>query len=189
MCIFNLNKMSKQVKYTLRFDQSGGQPLVHLDFSFYEDKEIKLIAHRPLDFEEVYRYNVRLFIGMMLAGIFDGYFSTLVKGGIKGLKKLAEQNAAFLYPYYWIWMIETFVRRLNENEHNYIILKKLYTLKKLDKIEEDFINSIQIGSFNVASRDDNGKINGLSIIGYVVLVRHNRGQSKVSALSHSEKYV
>ena len=136
MCIFNLNKMSKQVKYTLRFDQSGGQPLVHLDFSFYEDKEIKLIAHRPLDFEEVYRYNVRLFIGMMLAGIFDGYFSTLVKGGIKGLKKLAEQNAAFLYPYYWIWMIETFVRRLNENEHNYIILKKLYTLKSLTKLRK-----------------------------------------------------
>jgi hypothetical protein len=57
---------------------------------------------------------------------------------------------------------------------------KLYTLKKFDKLEEDFINSIQIGSFNVAYRDENGEINGLSILGYVVLVRHNRGQSKVS---------
>ena len=41
----------------------------------------------------------------------------------------------------------------------------------------------------MASKDENGEIKGLSIIGYVVLVRHNRGQSNVSALSHSEKYI
>jgi len=146
-----------------------------------EDKETKLISHRPLDFE-VYRFNVRLFIGMMLAGIFDSYFSTLVKGGIKGLEKLAEQNAAFLYPYYWIWMIESFMRKFNENVNNYTILAKLNVGAKLDEREKDFINNIQIGDFNVASRAEDGSIKGLGVIGYVVLVRHKRGQTNVVAL-------
>jgi hypothetical protein len=185
VCILNFNKLKERLKYTLRFDQSVGERLVHLDFSLYDGNEIKLIAHRPLDFEEVYRFNVRLFIGMMLAGIFDSYFSTLVKDGIKGLRNLAEKNAAFLYPYYWIWMIETFVRKLNEDEHNYLILDKLFKGAKLDKREEDFINSMKIGAFNVASTDPNGKITGLSALGYVVLIRHIRGQSSITALTNS----
>ena len=77
VCILNFNRQKQCLKYTLRFDQSAGERLVHLDFSLYDGKEIKMIAHRPLDFEEVYQFNLRLFIGMMLAGIFDGYFSTV----------------------------------------------------------------------------------------------------------------
>jgi len=100
VCILNFNKQNQRLKYTLRFDQSVGERLVHLDFSLYDGNEIKLITHRPLDFEEVYRFNIRLFIGMTLAGIFDGYFITLFKNGIKGLRNLAEKNAAFLYAYY-----------------------------------------------------------------------------------------
>lgn len=157
-------------------------PLQNLDFSYYDKNENKLVSHRPLDLVDVYGFNTRLFIAMMLAGIFDGYFSTLVKGGIKGLSDLASQNSAFLYPYYWIWMIETFQKNISKMEDGYQVLEKLYGGFELDTNEETFINGLQIGDFNVASKDENGKINGLSLLGYVVLIRHQRGQTDISAL-------
>ena len=63
---------------------------------------------------------------MMLAGIFDAYFSTMVKGGIKGLTELAKTNPAFLYPYYWIWMVESFSTKLGARHDGFGLLRKLY---------------------------------------------------------------
>jgi hypothetical protein len=74
---------------------------------------------------------------------------------------------------------------MNEDEHNYLILDKLFKGIKLDKREEEFINRMKIGSFNVASTGTDGKITGLSALGYVVLIRHIRGQSTVIALADS----
>ena len=115
----------------------------------------------------------------MLAGIFDAYFSTMVKGGIKGLTELAKTNPAFLYPYYWIWMVESFSTKLGARHDGFGLLRKLYEGVKLKNDEEKFIKSIKFGDFNVASEDENGNINGLSKLGYVVLVRHNRGHSHI----------
>ena len=66
VCILNLNEETKTLKYVLRFDQSQGEPLVHIDFAYHDTKEFKHISHRPLDFEAVYLFNPKLFIAMML---------------------------------------------------------------------------------------------------------------------------
>jgi hypothetical protein len=95
-CILNMCDGRKIRTYNIRFDQSMGERLVHIDFSFYDrGRETKLIAHRPLDFEEVFSYNRSIFIAMMFAGMFDAYFTTLIKKGIMGLEKLASQNSMF----------------------------------------------------------------------------------------------
>jgi len=48
VCILNLNEETKTLKYVLRFDQSQGEPLVHIDFAYHDTKEFNLISHRPL---------------------------------------------------------------------------------------------------------------------------------------------
>jgi hypothetical protein len=180
ICVLNFMNDGKQIKYTLRFDQSAGEPLVHLDYSYYDKNEVKLITHKVLDLEEVLKFSLRLFISMMLAGIFDAYFSTLLKGGIKGLTELAKINPSYLYPYYWIWMVESFSKKLNDRQDGFNLLRKLYNGGKLENDEEKFIKGIKFGDFNVASEDENGNINGLSNLGFVVLIRHSRGQSHVN---------
>jgi hypothetical protein len=181
LCIMNLNENNRQIKYTLRFDQSAGEPLIHVDYSYYDKSEIKLIAHKILNFEEIYRFSTRLFIAMMTAGIFDAYFSTLVKGGIKGLTELAKKNPAFLYPYYWLWMIEEFTMKLNVRQDAYRILKKLYEGVSLEQDEKVFIKNIEYGDFSVTAKDEQGNIIGLSRLGYAVLMRYRRGQNTIRA--------
>jgi len=176
-CVFYLFHGQEIRPYNLRFDQSLGQRLIHVDFAFYEDgRESKLIAHRPLDFEDVYNYNRNIFIAMMFAGMFDAHFTTLIKNGIKGLEKLASQNSAFLYPAYFIYMIERFAKEL-DNE-GYKILDKLLAEKPLEQNELEYIKRIGFGDFKIVAEDEHGNF-GLTVLGYAVLVRHKRGQSHI----------
>jgi hypothetical protein len=141
-----------------------------------EVSSAKGVAHRPLDFEEVFSYNRSIFIAMMFAGMFDAYFTTLIKKGIKGLEKLASQNSAFLYPAYFIWMIENFAKRLDDK--GYQILQKILDGATLDRLESDYVKGISIGDYKVALEDEQGC--GLTFLGYAVLVRHKRGQSHIA---------
>lgn len=76
-CIFKNLVNTKALTYTIRYDQSRGQPLVHLDYSIYDGKtETKLINHLPLNLEAVYDFNEDLYIAITGAGLFDGYFTT-----------------------------------------------------------------------------------------------------------------
>jgi hypothetical protein len=77
-CIFHILDKSKKSTYTVRYDQSKGQRLVHLDYSVYNEKtETKIISHEPLDLEEVYKFSEDLYIAITGAGLFDGYFCHL----------------------------------------------------------------------------------------------------------------
>jgi hypothetical protein len=76
-------------------------------------------------------------------------------------------------------MIETLTNKLNTRQDAYQILKNLYEGISLKQDERDFIKDIQCGDFSVASIDEDGNINGLSRLGYVILVRYKRGQNNV----------
>jgi hypothetical protein len=77
-------------------------------------------------------------------------------------------------------MVESFSKKLNDRQDGFNLLRKLYNGGKLENDEEKFIKGIKFGDFNVASEDENGNINGLSNLGFVVLIRHSRGQSHVN---------
>ena len=147
VCILNLNEQTKTLKYVLRFDQSQGEPLVHIDFAYHDTKEFKLISHRPLDFEAVYLFNPKLFIAMMFAGIFDSYFNTLIQHGLKGIQKLAKQNPAFLYTLKLVWTIEAAISLVNE-VYGYDILEKLYHQQQLDAQEEELAKKCILEAFH-----------------------------------------
>jgi hypothetical protein len=170
------------LKYILRFDQSQREHLVHMDFSYRDINEVKLISHRPLDLEAVCRFNLKLFIAMMFAGIFDSYFNTLIQGGLKGIQELAKQNPAFLYTIKWLWTIEAAISWLNENNKNnqgYKILEKLYRLQQLNEQEKELAKKMHIGGFTLVAEDESYNINGLTHFGYIVLQRYKRGQTHI----------
>lgn len=174
-CILNVNDNGRQITLNLRFDQSLGEPLVHLDFSYYDMKQIKLIAHEPLDFEAVQEYNFDLFATMMFAGLFDGHFSTLFKDGIKGLKELAVRNSALLYPVYFIHILENLAQKLDQRAYN--ILEKLFHNKKLEASELNVIKRIRLGDFELVT-ENNGRV-GLNLYGYAIILRYKRGQMNI----------
>lgn len=183
-CILNFNGYDdKRIKYIMRFDQSLGEPLVHIDFSFYDGPETKLISHYPLDLEEVYNFSPELFIGMMSAGLFDANFTTLFDNGLKGLQNLIKKNHAFSYPLILIWRIGTWIKWLNENRKGYEILKKLFYLTPLDEDDKKFINKMmketQLGDFTLIKKNKNNEIS-LNFNGYMVLIRFLRNQNNLS---------
>lgn len=178
-CILNLNDNGKRLKYIMRFDQSQGESLVHLDFSYYDSNEYRLISHRPLDFEIVYRFNSKLFVAMMSAGIFDGYFNTLIEGGLEGIQNLAKKNPAFLSTLHWVWRIETAISSLNENKIGYVILEKLFNLEELNEHEIALTRKMHVRDYTLYSEDENHNIDGLSILGYIVLQRYKRKQTEI----------
>jgi hypothetical protein len=113
-CIMTFRHGDCTISYTLRFDQHPGKPFVHMDFSFYDKGgEHKLISHRPLDLEEVYDNNHKLFFAMMFAGLFDGYFNTLLNVNLKGVDRLIKRNPACLCSLTHVWRIETAISWLN----------------------------------------------------------------------------
>jgi hypothetical protein len=175
VCILNLNEETKIMKYVLRFDQSQGETLVHIDFAYHDTNEFKLISHRPLDLEAVYLFKPKLFIAMMFAGIFDSYFNTLLQVGLKGIQKLAKQNPAFLYTLKLVWTIEAAISLVNE-VHGYAVLEKLYHQQQLDAQEEELAKKMHIGGFSLTTEDKNDTIDGLSGLGYIVLQRFKRKQ-------------
>jgi hypothetical protein len=182
VCILNFSDENKTLKYILRFDQSQGEHLVHMDFSYHDIHEFKLISHRPLDFEAVCKFNIKLFIAMMFAGIFDSYFNTLIKGGLKGIQELAKQNPAFLYTIKWLQTIEAAISCVNENNKNnqaYKVLEKLYWSQQLNEQEKELAKKMHIDSFTLVDEDESCNINGLTYLGYIVLQRYKRGQSHI----------
>jgi hypothetical protein len=100
-CIIGIKHGGDILKYTLRFDQHPRQPFVHMDFSFYHEGEHKLISHR------LYYFNYKLFFAIMFAGLFDGYFNTLIDSNLKGIQELRKRNPAFLCSLTQVWLIET----------------------------------------------------------------------------------
>lgn len=178
--IMNFNYRQRALTYVLRFDQSRGEPLVHIDFSYFHPSENKLISHRPLNMIEVSNFNLDLFISMMAAGLYDGDFNTLVKNGFKGINELQKQNPAFLYTFNIIYKIEKWLKWLNANPLGYELLEKLYYVKELDEAEKDFLkymaNETRIGDFKMFIQDEDGNVKGLNQFGYMVLMRFKTNQ-------------
>ncbi len=175
-CILNINDENAVLKYLLRFDQSHAEPLVHLDFSYYDIEEVKLISHRPLDFESVYSFNHMFFVAMMFAGIFDSYFNSLIHQNLKGIQELAAKNPAFLYTLKWVSILERLIKKVELNDKGYEILGKLYSGRDLDNKESEFADTLQIGDFSLPYKDENGNMSGLTQLGYAALTRFRRRQ-------------
>jgi hypothetical protein len=154
--------------------------LVHFDYSLYEHKkELKLIAHRPLDLEMVYKFNRDLFLAILSAGVFDSYFTTVISSGLKGIEELAKRNQALLYPLKWFWRYEAAISWINENPYGYKILEKLFNQEQLDQHETDLAKKMHVGDFTLVAEDENCNINGLSYFGYIILERYKKGQTDI----------
>ena len=175
-CLYDFNSKNK-ITYPLRFDQSKGEPLVHLDFAFYDGKQNKLITHRKLDLESISSFNLTLYGAILAAGYFDGYFSTIIRKGIKGINELKEKNSAYLYPLKIMWEVETAIIWLNENG-GYEILEKVDTHELTEK-ELEMVEKMKENHMRLIATDDSGEM-GLTAIGYIVLTRYLNGQTELS---------
>lgn len=182
--IMEFHYENKPIKYVLRFDQSKGEPLVHIDFSFFNPKEQKIISHMPLNMQDVSNFNLDLFIAMMGAGLFDGHFNTLVKNSFMGINELEKENPSFLYSFKIIYKIERWLKWLNSNPIGYSILNKLFYLKKLEQTEKDFLTKMsketKIGEYSLFKKDLDGTIKGLNMFGYMVLIRYKNQDHNIS---------
>ncbi|MGI0041728.1 MAG: hypothetical protein ACRD94_07170, partial [Nitrosopumilaceae archaeon] len=178
ICILNFNDNDHFVHYNLRFDQSH-EPLVHLDYSYYDPKESKLIAHYPLNLKSVYDFNSDLFIAIMCAGLFDSYFTTIIEKGIQGIEDLINTNPAFLYPLKWIWVLDTAIIWLNQNPEGYKILEKLSKHEQLDNTEKDFVKKMFDNHLNLVGEDKECNFIGLSYLGNMIYQRYKRGMTKI----------
>lgn len=178
-CILNFNHDGDgDLKYILRYDRHPAKPLVHLDFAFYDKAvEYKIISHRPLDLEEVYTFNSRLYMAMMFAGLFDGYFNTLLQANLKGLEELRNQNPAFLYSFKYVWLVETSISWLNEHPVGYIVLDKLFKYQKLAEHEQKIAKEMCIGDLSLVMVNKKQEVEGLTYFGYMVYVRYKRNQT------------
>jgi hypothetical protein len=112
--LFNLNNDVSKIKYNLRFDQSAGEELLHIDYGFYKERhqEFKLISHKIIDFEEVYNLNEKLYMAMIFAGLFDAHFNTILSQ-IQGVENLNKRNNALLYSLHWVYIIEKMLNWIN----------------------------------------------------------------------------
>jgi hypothetical protein len=177
-CILKLNDNGNRLTYNLRFDKSAGEPLVHLDYAIWDgEKESKLISHNPLDLEQVYVFNPDMLIAVLSAGIFDGYFTTIIQKGLKGIEELSNRNPAFLYPLKMIWKVETSMAWLNENKEGYSILEKISEGQVLDDSEKAFLRKMSENHLDLVATDEHTGEYGLNYIGYFVLKRFRRGNS------------
>jgi hypothetical protein len=186
ICMMNFKEDGADLTYNLRFDQSKGQPLVHVDYSFMDGREVKLIAHRPLVVEEVQQFNQDLFVAMMCAGLCDSYFTTIIEGGLAGIHELIKKHPAFAYPLKWIWVVDTAIIWLNKNKEGYRILEKLSNNKKLDSNEMEFMNKMIENNIDLISEDKDCNIIGINYIGYMVLQRYKRGMIDITMASGAE---
>jgi hypothetical protein len=91
------------------------------------------------------------------------------------LEELRGRNPAFLYSLS-VWLVETSIAWLNKHPLGYVILDKLYKHQKLEEDEEKIAKEMYIGDFSLVGVKENQEIEGLTYIGYMVFVRHKRGQ-------------
>ncbi len=180
-CVLKLNDNGNRLTYNVRFDKSAGEPLVHLDYAMWDGKkESKLISHYPLDLEQVYAFNPDMLVAILSAGIFDGYFTTIIQKGLKGIEELLNRNPAFLYPLTMIWKVETSIAWLNENKEGYDILQKLSTGQGLNDNEKAFVRKMSESHINLVATEGHTGEHGLNYIGYFVLERFRRGYSHIA---------
>lgn len=176
--LFDFNS-DKRITYPLRFDQSKGESLVHLDFAFYDGKQHKLIAHRPLDLESVSAFSLPLYGSILAAGFFDGFFSTIIRKGVKGVEELRRKNPAYLYPLKIMWEVETAIIWLKENG-GFDILQKIYDEKPLTEKDITHLEKTKNEHLFIAATDKNGKNWGLTPIGHIVIHRYLSGQTNLN---------
>ena len=176
--LFDFND-EKRITYPLRFDQSKGEPLVHLDFAFYDGDQQKLIAHRSLDLEAVSSFNLSLYGSILAAGFFDGYFSTIIRKGLKGIEELTQRNPAYLYPLKFMWQVETAIIWLNENG-GYDLLDSIQKPRLLESEELSLAEKMHEEHLTIVAKGKNDELWGLTPIGHFVLYRYLTGQTNLS---------
>ncbi len=184
VCILYFNNENENIPYNLRFDQSEGEPLVHLDFAFRSEKgETKLITHDPLNLEDVYNFHPDLFLSITMAGLFDSYFTTIMQEGIKGMKELANRNPAFLYILKIILTVEIGINWLNQNTDGYPILSKLFEEEKLSASEKQFVDKMLQDKVDFIVPPTETKPVGINLYGFMINQRYKRGMTTVTLLS------
>ncbi len=181
--IMNFYHSNRYLKSVLRFDQSRSQPLVHIDFAFYEPNERKLISHRPLDMLKVSNFSLDLFISMMAAGLFDGNFNTLLKNNFQGINELQKKNPSYLYTFNIIYKIDQWLRWLNVNPLGYSIIKKLYYERELGQAEQIFLKNMnketKIGDYGMFIENEDGTVKGINNFGFMILVRYENNLNHI----------
>ncbi len=181
VCVLIFNNSDKKIPYVLRFDQSKGERLVHLDFAFREfDDESKIIAHHALNFEDVYGFNPDLFLAMTMAGLFDSYFTSIIKNGLKGIKELYEKNPAILSVLNMVWYVEQAINWLNEHVEGYLVLDKLYKEETLTKLELEIVNSMIEKKLGIIVTPKDNEPLGVNIYGFIIRHRHKQGMTNTS---------
>jgi hypothetical protein len=178
-CILYSNDSKNPVAYTLRFDQSEGERLVHLDFQIGNLRP-KIISHRRLDIEDVHTFSPELFISCLAAGACDAYFTSIIEDGIEGIERMMNKNPAFLYPLRLIWQLDTAIMWLNENTQGYDILNKMRKSQPLTPDEVSFSKQMIDRFPPLLSEDEQCSANGITNFGYLVLQRFARGMTQVS---------
>ncbi len=61
------------------------------------------------------------------------------------------------------------MKKVELNDREYEILGKLYGGQELDNKEKKFADTLQIGDFRLAAKDENGNMSGLTQLGYAGL--------------------
>jgi hypothetical protein len=176
-CILKFNDGNKSLKYNLRFDQSSGEPLLHLDYSIYGAGQEKLIAHYPIDLEMIYQFSPDLFVAILAAGMCDGHFSTIIERGLKGIAELIARNPAYFYPFKQILLLEKAIDWFDENPQRYQILEKVSSGEELTKEEKDVVEYIRNNFIGIVATE-NGR-QGIGFMGDAILFRRDRNQINV----------
>lgn len=167
------------MKYNLRFDQSSGEPLLHLDFSLYDARQEKLIAHYPIDLETIYQFSPDLFVAILAAGMCDGHFSTIIERGLKGIAELIARNPAYFYPFKQILLLEKAIDWFDENPQHYQILEKVSSGEELTEEEKSVVEYIRNNFIGIVATE-NGR-QGIGFMGGAILFRRDRNQINVRA--------
>lgn len=178
-CILKFNNGNKTLKYNLRFDQSAGEPLLHLDYSLYDARQEKLIAHYPIDFEMIYQFSPDLFVAILAAGMCDGHFSTIIERGLKGIADLVAKNPAYFYPFKHILLLEKAIDWFDEDPRRYQILEKVSAGVELSDEEKDVVEYIRNNFLGIVAMQ-NGR-QGIGFMGDAILFRLHRNQINVRA--------
>jgi len=177
-CILKFNDGMNNTKltYVLRFDRSPGETQVHIDYSNFAEggRESKFIGHHRLDLETIYQFSPALFVAILTAGLFDAHFSTIVETGFKGVRELIARNAAYFYPFQYIFTLEKIIRWFDEEPERYKVLKKVASGEQLTDEERKVANYMHDNFIGVVARE-NGR-EGTGFMGDAIIFRLDRNQ-------------
>jgi hypothetical protein len=179
-CILKFNDDNRRLKYILRFDQSSGEPLLHLDYSMYDEREKKFIAHCPVDLETIYQSSPDLFVAILAAGMCDGHFSSIIERGLKGVAELIAKNPAYFYPFKHMLLLEKAIDWFDEKPERYQILEKVNSREQLTNEEKDVVDYMHNNFIGIVARENSKE--GTGFIGSTILLRLYRNQINVRAI-------